>query len=122
MKRIGEVKTITGSIAIVQGEDQTRPKIGTKVIDEKLENVGRIVDVIGPVSRPYMVIKIKEGAKSILKKRVYSRRRHIQKSRENENRTQENNCGGSDTSFCIDSSNGGNITYQSIFRRRLSVS
>ena len=73
MKRIGEVRTITGSIAIVQGEDQTRPKIGTKVIDEKLENVGRIVDVIGPVSRPYMVIKIKEGAKSILKKRLYSR-------------------------------------------------
>ena len=73
MKRIGEVKTITGSIAIVQSEDQTRPKIGTKVIDEKLENVGRIVDVIGPVSRPYMVIKIKEGTKSILKKRLYSR-------------------------------------------------
>ena len=73
MKRIGEVKTITGSIAIVQAEDQTRPKIGTKVIDEKLENVGRIVDVIGPVSRPYMVIKIKEGTKSILKKRLYSR-------------------------------------------------
>ncbi|MCH2453667.1 MAG: H/ACA RNA-protein complex protein Gar1 [Halobacteriales archaeon] len=73
MKRIGEVKTITGSIAIVQSEDQTRPKIGTKVIDEKLENVGRIVDVIGPVSRPYMVVKIKENVKIILKKRLYSR-------------------------------------------------
>tara|TARA_B100000686_G_scaffold306992_1_gene346874 strand:- start:91 stop:312 length:222 start_codon:yes stop_codon:yes gene_type:complete len=73
MKRIGEVKTITGSIAIVQSEDQTRPKIGTKVIDEKLENVGRIVDVIGPVSRPYMVVKIKKNVKIILKKRLYSR-------------------------------------------------
>ena len=39
MKRIGEVKTITGSIAVVRGEDQTRPKIGTKVIDEKLEKL-----------------------------------------------------------------------------------
>ena len=73
MKRIGEVKTITGSIAVVRGEDQTRPKIGTKVIDEKLEKVGHIVDIIGPVSRPYIVIKIREGVKDILKKRLYSR-------------------------------------------------
>ena len=73
MKRIGEVKTITGSIAVVQGEDQTRPKIGIKVIDEKLEKVGHIVDIIGPVSRPYIVIKIRGGVKDILKKRLYSR-------------------------------------------------
>ena len=73
MKRIGEAKTITGSIAVVQGEDQTRPEIGTKVIDEKLEKVGHIVDIIGPVSRPYIVIKIRKGVKDILKKRLYSR-------------------------------------------------
>jgi RNA-binding protein len=41
------------------------PKIGSEVVDESLNAVGRVFDIIGPVSSPYAVVKpsIKEPAK-----------------------------------------------------------
>ena len=33
------------------------PKIGEKVVDEKLKQVGTVFDVFGPVSKPYAAIK-----------------------------------------------------------------
>jgi RNA-binding protein len=33
------------------------PKMGAAVIDENLKTVGRIFDIIGPVTSPYAVIK-----------------------------------------------------------------
>jgi RNA-binding protein len=33
------------------------PKMGATVIDENLKTVGRIFDIIGPVTSPYAVIK-----------------------------------------------------------------
>tara|TARA_A100001037_G_scaffold299113_1_gene324068 strand:+ start:11990 stop:12211 length:222 start_codon:yes stop_codon:yes gene_type:complete len=73
MKRIGEVKSITGSVALIQADENAYPKIGTKVINERLESVGHIVDVVGPVSKPYIVVKIYRDMTDMLKKRLYSR-------------------------------------------------
>ncbi len=33
------------------------PRIGDSVVDEKLRSVGRIVDIIGPVSSPYATVR-----------------------------------------------------------------
>jgi rRNA processing protein Gar1 len=73
MKRIGQIKTTIDSIAIVRGDDETCPDIGTKVVDERLEEMGHVVDIIGPISRPYILIKTKMHDESIVGKRLYSR-------------------------------------------------
>jgi RNA-binding protein len=48
------------------------PKIGSSVVDENLKTVGRVFDVIGPVSSPYAVVKpvVKEPEK-LAKKQLY---------------------------------------------------
>jgi len=48
------------------------PRIGSEVVDENLVVVGKVFDIIGPVSAPYAVVKptIKEPA-NLLNKPVY---------------------------------------------------
>jgi RNA-binding protein len=64
LQRLGKVLHVTPSQSIVVKIDKT-PKIGSAVVDEKLQVVGKIFDVIGPVSSPYVVVKpaIKETEK-----------------------------------------------------------
>ncbi|ACV12670.1 H/ACA RNA-protein complex component Gar1 [Halorhabdus utahensis DSM 12940] len=56
MRRAGEVRGIAQSVAVVQCPDETHPDIGTSVIDDSLATVGRVVDVFGPVERPYLAV------------------------------------------------------------------
>lgn len=56
MNRIGEVVRTAQGLAIVHCPEGASPEIGTVVIDEGLSEVGRIVDVFGPVSRPYVAV------------------------------------------------------------------
>jgi RNA-binding protein len=55
---------------IVKAENN--PKLGSEVVDENLKVVGKVFDVIGPVSAPYAVIKpaISEPSR-LLNKPVY---------------------------------------------------
>jgi rRNA processing protein Gar1 len=48
------------------------PKIGSEIVDENLNVVGKVFDIIGPVSGPYAVVKpaIREPAK-LVNKPVY---------------------------------------------------
>jgi RNA-binding protein len=48
------------------------PKIGTEVVDENLKVIGKVFDIIGPVSAPYAVVKptISEPVK-LVNKPVY---------------------------------------------------
>jgi RNA-binding protein len=48
------------------------PKMGSEVVDENLIVVGKVFDIIGPVSAPYAVIKsnVKEPEK-LVNKPVY---------------------------------------------------
>jgi rRNA processing protein Gar1 len=48
------------------------PKIGTSVVDENLKVIGKVFDVIGPVSSPYVVVRpaVKEPQK-LENKRLY---------------------------------------------------
>ncbi|ELZ82869.1 Gar1/Naf1 family protein [Haloferax larsenii] len=56
MRRIGTVSRTAQGLAIVRLDDDDHPDIGTMVVDESLSTVGRIVDVFGPVERPYVAI------------------------------------------------------------------
>ena len=64
MQRLGRVLNVTPSQNIVVKTDKP-PKIGSAVVDENLKVVGKIFDIIGPVSAPYAVVKptIKEPEK-----------------------------------------------------------
>jgi len=55
---------------IVKSEEA--PKVGLDVVDENLKVIGRVFDIIGPVSAPYAVVKpsVNEPAK-LLNKPVY---------------------------------------------------
>jgi RNA-binding protein len=71
LQKLGRVRALTPSKnLIVKGEQE--PKIGSSVIDENLNVVGKIFDIIGPVSAPYIVVKptVREPAK-LVNKPVY---------------------------------------------------
>jgi RNA-binding protein len=56
VQRLGRVSNLTPSQNIVVKLDKT-PKIGALVVDENLKTVGKVFDIIGPVSSPYAVVK-----------------------------------------------------------------
>lgn len=86
MRRVGEVVRTAQGLAIVRvpepadegasgaqtgsgsgresggatGESDS-PRIGTAVVDENLDDVGRVVDVFGPVDRPYLAVSPAAG-------------------------------------------------------------
>ncbi len=64
MQRLGKVLHVTPSQNVVVKVDNT-PKIGSAVVNENLKVVGKVFDVVGPVSSPYAVVKptIKEPEK-----------------------------------------------------------
>jgi RNA-binding protein len=71
LQRLGRISNVSPSgNAIVKAEKP--PKIGSEVVDENLNVIGKVFDIIGPVSAPYAVIKpnVREPAK-LLNKPVY---------------------------------------------------
>jgi len=65
------VRALTPSKNIIIKTEKS-PKIGSEVVDENLRVVGRVFDIIGPVSSPYVVVKptAKEPAK-LMNRPVY---------------------------------------------------
>ncbi|MFB6072822.1 MAG: H/ACA ribonucleoprotein complex subunit GAR1 [Halobacterium sp.] len=56
MERAGDVVRTAGNVAVVRSDGSDHPDIGTPVVDESLDSVGRVVDVFGPVERPYLAV------------------------------------------------------------------
>ncbi len=75
MKRAGEVVRTAQGLAILRSPDDSYPDIGTVVVDSDLETVGRIVDVFGPVERPYMAVSPDSGVMlpNLLGEKLYAR-------------------------------------------------
>jgi RNA-binding protein len=71
LQRLGKVLHVTPSQNVIVKADKT-PKIGSAVVNEKIKVVGKVFDVIGPVSSPYVVIRptIKDPEK-IMTKQLY---------------------------------------------------
>lgn len=73
MRRAGEVVRAAQGLAILRVDEDDAPDpasvdrdhprlgdlpgIGTGVVDSSLTQVGRVVDVFGPVARPYLAVK-----------------------------------------------------------------
>lgn len=56
MKRLGEVTQVAAGRLIVRCTDEEPPALGSMAVDADLETVGRVVDVFGPVRRPYVTL------------------------------------------------------------------
>jgi RNA-binding protein len=74
MKRVGTVSRIAQGVAIVRLDDDP-PDIGTAVVDDSLSRVGRVVDVFGPVDRPYVAISPADSVSlaSLVGSKLYAR-------------------------------------------------
>jgi len=75
MKPVGEVVRAAGGIAVVRTPDERHPGIGATVVDDQLDSVGRVVDVFGPVDRPYVAVSTDDGVHvpALVGRRVYER-------------------------------------------------
>ncbi len=71
LQRLGRVRALTPSKNMIVKTEKA-PRIGSEVVDESLSVVGKVFDIIGPVSAPYAVVKptVREPAK-LLNKPVY---------------------------------------------------
>lgn len=58
MQRIGRVLHISSDRNIILKAEKL-PRIGARVIDEKLKPVGKVFDIFGPVSSPYVKVRTK---------------------------------------------------------------
>jgi RNA-binding protein len=57
VRRLGTVTRTAQGLAIVRcDEGADTPDIGLMAVDESLSTVGRVVDVFGPVDRPYLAV------------------------------------------------------------------
>jgi len=56
LQRLGRVLSVTPSQNVIVKIDKA-PKLGSAVIDESLKVVGKVFDIVGPVSSPYAVIR-----------------------------------------------------------------
>jgi RNA-binding protein len=61
MRRVGEVVRAAQGLAVLRCPDAEHPQLGTAVLDEDLETVGRVVDVFGPAGRPYLAVSPDAG-------------------------------------------------------------
>ena len=56
MQRLGRALYISPNRNVII-KVETVPKIGEKVVDENLKLIGKVFDVFGPVSSPYVAVK-----------------------------------------------------------------
>ena len=56
MQRLGRVSNVSPSRNVIVKAENT-PKLGSEVVDENLKVIGKVFDIIGPVTAPYAVIK-----------------------------------------------------------------
>ena len=61
MRRAGEVVRTAQGVAVVRSPDAATLDVGTGLVDESLTDVGCVVDVFGPVERPYLVVSPAES-------------------------------------------------------------
>jgi len=71
LQKLGRVRALTPSKNIIVKTEKA-PKIGSEVVDENLNFIGKVFDIIGPVSASYAVVKptVREPAK-LVNKPVY---------------------------------------------------
>ncbi|MFB6121410.1 MAG: H/ACA ribonucleoprotein complex subunit GAR1 [Halobacteriaceae archaeon] len=61
MEKLGTVVRTAQNLAVVRCPGADHPDIGAVAVDERLDDVGRVVDVFGPVERPYLAVSPGSG-------------------------------------------------------------
>ncbi len=56
MQRLGKVLHMSPSRNMIV-KIENMPKIGEKIFDENLKPIGKIFDIFGPISSPYVAVK-----------------------------------------------------------------
>lgn len=56
LQRLGNVLHTSSSRNLIL-KTKITPKLGSKVVDEKLKSIGTVLDIFGPVSSPYISVK-----------------------------------------------------------------
>ena len=57
MRRAGRLVGLAQGVAVVRAGDERFPEVGTELVDEGIDPVGEVVDVFGPVERPYLAVR-----------------------------------------------------------------
>jgi RNA-binding protein len=73
MHRVGTVERIAQGLAVARAADDDPPDMGTEVVDESLEVVGRVVSVFGPVDRPYVAVTPEGDPATLFDEVLYAR-------------------------------------------------
>ena len=75
MRRAGTVRASAQGVLVLESADGDSPAIGTAVLDSSLDVVGRVVDVIGPVTGPLLVVSPADDRRpaDLLDERLYLR-------------------------------------------------
>ncbi len=75
MRRVGVVERAAQGLAVLRSVDEESPRIGTRVLTEELTEVGELVDVFGPVERPYLAVSPDDGVRlaSLVGRPLYAR-------------------------------------------------
>ncbi len=75
MKRLGDVVRTAQGVVVVRSSNDSMPDIGTSVVDESLTDVGRVVDVFGPVEQPYVAVSPDDDVRiaALIGSKVYAR-------------------------------------------------
>jgi len=63
MQRAGTVREIAQSVAVVRCPGDAHPDLGTPLLDDQLDTVGRVVDVFGPVDQPFLAVSPDDGVR-----------------------------------------------------------
>ena len=74
MRPLGEVVRTAQGLAVVRCPDADHTELGERVVDRELDDVGRVVDVFGPVERPYVAVSTADDVApaSLLGDRLYA--------------------------------------------------
>jgi len=62
LRKLGKVWNVSKSgFIVVQADSKNIPKLGLDVVNRKMNKVGYIYDIIGPVKTPFILVKPYEG-------------------------------------------------------------
>ncbi|MFC7072960.1 H/ACA ribonucleoprotein complex subunit GAR1 [Halovenus rubra] len=56
MKRAGTAVGIAQGVVVVRMPNGDELTLGTELVDDSLDTVGHVVDLFGPVDRPYLAV------------------------------------------------------------------
>jgi len=60
LKRLGKVSHVSSHKMLIL-KSEFVPRIGDTVVTKNLTEIGKVSDVFGPISEPYVAVKPKEG-------------------------------------------------------------